>query len=169
YISKIKGEVLKLKKVKKELVPPRTQIFTKKWVVQYMVDNSLGQLWIEAETETTLKDYMQFYIDKPTQTNEVQKQINSEKYNSDEIEDITFLDPACGSGHILSYAFDLFYEMYKEMGYPKSQIPAIIIEKNLYGMDLDERASQLASFTLLMKAANILKRSVWRKSIHPNI
>src|SRR5699024_7687455 len=88
YISEIKGEVLKLKKVKKELVPPRTQIFTKKWVVQYMVDNSLGQLWIEAETETTLKDYMQFYIDKPTQTNEVQKQINSEKYNSDEIEDI---------------------------------------------------------------------------------
>lgn len=169
YISEIKEEVLKLNKVKKELVPPRTQIFTKKWVVQYMVDNSLGQLWIEANPESTLKDYMEYYIEKPKQTNDVMNQLDSLRYNTENIENITFLDPACGSGHILSYAFDLFYEMYREMGYSKSQIPSIIIEKNLYGMDLDERAAQLASFTLLMKAAEVLKRSVWRKSIQPNI
>lgn len=169
YISQIKEEVMELKKVKKELVPPRTQIFTKKWVVQYMVDNSLGQLWLEANPASSLKDFMKYHIDTPKQMEKVQKQLETVRYSSEEIEKITFLDPAAGSGHILSYAFDLFYEIYAEMGYPKSQIPSIILEKNLYGIDVDERAAQLASFTLMMKAANVLKRSVWRQSIQPKV
>lgn len=145
YISERKDEVIGAKsKVEAADIPAATQLFTPHWIVRYMVENSLGRLWLEGHPESNLRAHMPYYIENP----------NNEKttFTSLTPEELTVMDPACGSGHILVYAFDLLFEIYKEQGYSERDIPAFILTHNLHGLDIDERAAQLASFAVLMKA-----------------
>ncbi|HPZ07496.1 MAG TPA: BREX-1 system adenine-specific DNA-methyltransferase PglX [Candidatus Eremiobacteraeota bacterium] len=162
YISEKKDEVINAKKrYKPDEIPAATQLFTPKWIVKYMVDNTLGQLWLEARPDSCLKEFMEFYIE-PTDKDKIPpRTINSP-------EDITIFDPACGSGHILVYAFDLLIKIYEEEGYSKSEIASLILEKNLYGIDIDDRAASLASFALMMKARGYYRR-FFDRGIVPNI
>lgn len=162
------SKLKKNKKVEKYDIPPATQLFTPKWIVQYMVENSLGQILVEAGYENVLKQNNGYYVSRIEQNDEVSKQIEKSRYNITDLEEITVFDPCVGSGHILVYAFDLLYEVYKEAGYPRNEIPKIILEKNLYGLDIDHRATQLASFALLMKAREKSRR-VLRDEIKLNI
>ena len=125
-------------------IAPATQLFTPDWIVRYLVENSLGRLWMLNFPDSELIDHMDYYIaPKESETDFL------EIYSP---EDITFLDPACGSGHILVYAFDLLYLMYEEEGYRPDDIPMLILKNNLIGIEIDDRASEIASFCLEMKA-----------------
>ena len=162
YISEKKDEVFAKKgKVQKDEIPAATQLFTPRWIVEYMVQNTVGKLWMQNYPNSTLKEKMPYYIET-----EASKSDNYLKINSPE--EITLLDQACGSGHILVYGFELLYQIYEEAGYTASQIPELIIEKNLLGYEIDERAAQLASFSVLMKARTYYRR-LFRKNIKPNI
>jgi len=158
YISDKKDEVIG-KVVKSEDIPAATQLFTPNWIVQYLVQNSLGRLWLMANPGSSLKDKMPYYIEPAEQTPEVQAQLDALiKVRMDEDggtlnpESLTVLDPACGSGHILVEAYNLLRAIYEERGYRLRDIPRLILQKNLYGLDIDDRAAQLAGFALLMKA-----------------
>ncbi|MCD5414445.1 MAG: BREX-1 system adenine-specific DNA-methyltransferase PglX [Clostridiales bacterium] len=168
YISEKKEEITdglkKKKKVNKEDIPAATQLFTPKWIVKYMVQNSLGELWIKKTGEMDLKNSMDYYI-SPSEVQNLSKNIEASNLSP---EDITFLDPSMGSGHILVYAFDLLYEIYLHRGYAEENISKLILEKNLYGLDIDERAAQLASFALLMKGRS-KSRKFFMKSTKLNI
>lgn len=158
YISEKKDEVIG-KVVKSEDIPAATQLFTPNWIVQYLVQNSLGRLWLMANPGSSLKEKMPYYIEPAEQTPEVQAQLDALiKVRIDEDgstlnpESLTVLDPACGSGHILVEAYNLLRAIYEERGYRLRDIPRLILQKNLYGLDIDDRAAQLAGFVLLMKA-----------------
>jgi type II restriction/modification system DNA methylase subunit YeeA len=158
YISDKKEEVAR-KVVKSEDIPAATQLFTPNWIVQYLVQNSLGRLWLMANPGSSLKEKMPYYIEPSEQTPEVQAQLDALiKVRVDEDggtlnpESLTVLDPACGSGHILVEAYNLLRAIYEERGYRLREIPRLILQKNLYGLDIDDRAAQLAGFALLMKA-----------------
>lgn len=162
YISDKKDEVFAAKgKVKKEEIPAATQLFTPRWIVEYMVQNTVGKLWIQNNPDSALKDKMPYYIETESSKSADYLKISSP-------EEITLLDQACGSGHILVYGFELLYQIYEEAGYTASQIPTLIIEKNLYGYEIDERAAQLASFSILMKARSHYRR-LFRVTLQPNI
>ena len=140
YISEKKDQVFgrpKGEKIKKEDIPAATQLFTPHWIVRYMVENSLGRLWRNNRPETGLKQRMEYYIEGDPEP---------EYLTINGPEEITLLDPACGSGHILTYAFDLLYGMYEEEGYSAEEIPSLILTNNLYGIDIDTRAAELAAF-----------------------
>ncbi len=137
-------------KAKSPDLPAATQLYTPEWIVRYMVDNSLGRLWLQHKPHSKLKEKLQYYI-KPEKPETDLLPITSPT-------DITFCDPACGSGHILTYAFDVLYAIYEEEGYTPSEIPSLILQHNLWGMDIDQRACQLASFALVMKARSKDKR-----------
>jgi type II restriction/modification system DNA methylase subunit YeeA len=137
------------KKILKNDIPAATQIFTPKWIVQYIVQNSLGKLWLESHPNEELKAQWNFYIEEAELEHNAKKQLNNSNLNP---EDIKVLDPAMGSGHILVYAFDVLYNIYLSAGYSEREIPTLILEKNLYGLEIDDRAAQLATFSLLMKA-----------------
>ncbi|WP_446663272.1 BREX-1 system adenine-specific DNA-methyltransferase PglX [Geobacillus sp. CCR] len=162
YISEKKDEVFaglkKNKKITKENIPAATQLFTPHWIVRYMVENSLGHMWLESHPESNLKAEMKYYVEPAEQEPEVQAKLEELRNPNLSPEDITVLDPACGSGHILVYAFDLLYKIYEERGYPAREIPFLILEKNLYGIDIDDRAAQLAAFALMMKAREKTKK-----------
>jgi len=162
YISEKKDEVFaglkKNKKITKENIPAATQLFTPKWIVKYMVENSLGRLWLESHPNEELKAQWKYYLEEAEQEPEVQKQLDALKDPNLNPEDIKVLDPAMGSGHILVYAFDVLYEIYLSAGYSEREIPTLILEKNLYGLDIDDRAGQLATFALLMKARSKNRR-----------
>lgn len=162
YISEKKDEIFaKLKnniKIAKEDIPAATQLFTPEWIVMYMVENSLGQLWLESHPESSIKQKMRYYVEPAEQTPEVQAKLDSLKNPYLIPEEITIMDPACGSGHMLVYAFDLLYEIYGEAGYSNREIPYLILERNLYGLEIDDRAAQLASFALMMKARSRSRR-----------
>lgn len=162
YISEKKDEVINAKKrYTTEEIPAATQLFTPHWIVKYIVENTLGRMWLEAKPNSKLKEQMEFYIE-PTDKDKIpHRTINSP-------EDIKFLDPASGSAHILVYAFELFTKIYEEEGYDKTDIPKLIIAKNLFGLEIDERASALGSFALTMKAAQYHNRYL-RNPIIPNI
>ena len=151
YISEKKAQVIG-KVVKSEDIPAATQLFTPNWIVKYMVQNSLGAKWLATYPNSALRQKMEFYIDPGDQPVEVQAQLNAETPRTLDPEAITFLDPASGSGHILVEAYDLFKEIYLERGYRLREIPRLILEKNVYGVDIDDRAAQLSSFALLMRA-----------------
>ena len=158
YISEKKDEVIG-KVVKSEDIPAATQLFTPNWIVQYLVQNSVGRLWLMANPTSTLKSKWPYYIEPAEQTPEVQAQLDAliktrmdEDGGSLNPETITVLDPACGSGHILVEAYEVLKGIYLERGYQARAIPRLILEKNLYGLDIDDRAAQLAGFALLMKA-----------------
>ena len=145
YNSERKDDFFKSKrKASADDLAPATQLFTPKWIVQYLVENSLGRLWMLNNPSSHLRDQMKYFI-APDDEHEDFIRINGP-------EDITFCDPACGSGHILSYAFELLYDMYEERGYRPSEIPELILEKNLTGFEIDERAAQIASLVLAMRA-----------------
>ena len=158
YISEKKDQVIG-KVVKSEDIPAATQLFTPNWIVKYLVQNSVGRLWMMAQPDSTLASSWEYYIQPAEQTDEVNAQLKqlidvriSEDGDSLNPESITVLDPACGSGHILVEAYDCLKAIYLERGYRSRDIPRLILENNLYGIDIDTRAAQLASFALLMKA-----------------
>ena len=151
YISERKDEVIG-KVVKSEDIPAATQLFTPNWIVKYMVQNTLGRMWLATYPDSTLKDKMEYYIEPAEQDPDVQEQLDAITPKELNPEEITFLDPACGSGHILVEAYDVFKEIYLERGYRTKDIPQLIIGKNLYGLDICDRAAQLACFAILMKA-----------------
>lgn len=151
YISEKKDQVIG-KVVKSEDIPAATQLFTPNWIVKYMVQNTLGRTWMMTYTSSNLKNDMEFYITPAEQTPEVQAQLDAITPKELNPEELTLLDPACGSGHILVEAYDLFKTIYLERGYRPRDIPRLILEKNLFGLDIDDRAVQLARFALLMKA-----------------
>ena len=166
YISEKKDQVIG-KVVKSEDIPAATQLFTPNWIVQYLVQNSVGRLWLMANPHSTLAKEWPYYITPAEQTPEVQAQLDAliqtrvqedDKSSGDtpggvlNPETITVLDPACGSGHILVVAYDVLKAIYLERGYQPRAIPRLILEKNLYGLDIDDRAAQMAGFALLMKA-----------------
>ena len=158
YISEKKDQVIG-KVVKSEDIPAATQLFTPNWIVKYLVQNSVGRLWMMAQPESTLASDWEYYIQPAEQTDGVNAQLKqlidvriSEDGDTLNPESITVLDPACGSGHILVEAYDCLKAIYLERGYRSRDIPRLILENNLYGIDIDTRAAQLASFALLMKA-----------------
>ena len=158
YISEKKDQVIG-KVVKSEDIPAATQLFTPNWIVKYLVQNSVGRLWMMAHPESTLASAWEYYIQPAEQSDEVNAQLKqlidvriSEDGDSLNPESISVLDPACGSGHILVEAYDCLKAIYLERGYRSRDIPRLILENNLYGIDIDTRAAQLASFALLMKA-----------------
>ena len=158
YISEKKDQVIG-KVVKSEDIPAATQLFTPNWIVQYLVQNSVGRLWLMCNPTSTLAGQWPYYIQPAEQTPEVQAQLDAliqtrirESGETLNPETITVLDPACGSGHILVVAYDVMKAIYLERGYQPRTIPRLILEKNLFGLDIDDRAGQLAAFSLLMKA-----------------
>lgn len=151
YISEKKDEVIG-KTVKTEDIPAATQLFTPNWIVQYMVQNTLGRQWLASNADSSLRESMPYYIEPAEQEPEVQAQLDATLPTSLEPEQMTFLDPACGSGHILVEAYNVFKHIYQERGYRARNIPRLILEKNLYGLDIDPRAAQLSQFALLMLA-----------------
>ncbi|MBG0773461.1 MAG: BREX-1 system adenine-specific DNA-methyltransferase PglX [Desulfovibrio alaskensis] len=151
YISEKKDQVIG-KVVKSEDIPAATQLFTPNWIVKYMVQNTLGRKWLMTYPASGIKGKMEFYIEPAEQEPEVQAKLNAITPKELNPEELTFMDPACGSGHILAEAYGLFKEIYLERGYRTRDIPRLILEKNLYGLDIDDRAAQLARFTVLMKA-----------------
>lgn len=151
YISEKKGEVIG-KVVKSEDIPAATQLFTPNWIVKYLVQNSLGRQWLATYPQSALRQQMEYYIEPAEQTPEVQAQLKAITPTNLNPEELTLLDPACGSGHILTEAYDLFKAIYQERGYRAKDIPSIILQKNLFGLEIDERAAQLAAFALMMKA-----------------
>ncbi|WP_218698252.1 BREX-1 system adenine-specific DNA-methyltransferase PglX [Acinetobacter harbinensis] len=158
YISEKKDQVIG-KVVKSEDIPAATQLFTPNWIVKYLVQNSVGRLWMMAHPESTLASEWEYYIQPAEQTDEVNAQLKqlidvriSDDGDTLNPESISVLDPACGSGHILVEAYDCLKAIYLERGYRSRDIPRLILENNLYGIDIDTRAAQLASFALLMKA-----------------
>lgn len=151
YISEKKDQVIG-KVVKSEDIPAATQLFTPNWIVKYMVQNTLGRKWLMTYQSSAIKGKMEFYIEPAEQEPEVQAKLDAITPKELNPEELTFMDPACGSGHILAEAYDLFKEIYLERGYRTRDIPRLILTKNLYGLDIDDRAAQLARFTVLMKA-----------------
>lgn len=163
YISEKKDEVFSAKgKVEKEDIPAATQLFTPRWIVEYMVQNTVGKLWLQNNPGSDLRNHMPYYIEAPEETT------SSEFLKVECVEDIKLLDQACGSGHILVYGFELFTKIYEEQGYSPSDIPALIIQNNLIGFEIDERAAQLAGFAIIMKA-RAYHRRFFRKAKAPHI
>jgi type II restriction/modification system DNA methylase subunit YeeA len=158
YISEKKDRVIG-KVVNSQDIPAATQLFTPNWIVQYLVHNSVGRLWLMANPQSTLASEWPYYITPAAQTPEVQAHLDAliqirvvEDGDSLNPESLKVLDPACGSGHILVVAYDVLMSIYLERGYRRRDIPRLILEKNLYGLDIDDRAAQMAGFALLMKA-----------------
>ena len=159
YNSVKKDEVFASKEtITKDTLPAVTQLFTPDWIVRYMADNSVGRLWLESYPDSSLKQSLKYYVEDAKQDEETQKKLDEIKYKNVNPEEIKIIEPCCGSGHILVYVFDLLLNMYLEQGYNKRDIPALILKNNLYGLDVDKRAAQLAKFSLVMKARSIDNR-----------
>ncbi|MGK4217702.1 BREX-1 system adenine-specific DNA-methyltransferase PglX [Kocuria marina] len=164
YISERKDEVFagfkKNKKAGADEIPAATQLFTPHWIVRYLIENSVGRLWMLNHPESRLVDQMDYYIAPVDEEKDFLKITKPEE--------LRVIDPACGSGHMLTYAFDLLYAIYEEEGYTPSQIPGLILKNNLYGTEIDPRAGALAAFALTMKA--VAKRKLFLKNpVAPNI
>lgn len=168
YISERKNEVMdgikKNHKAGAEEIPAATQLFTPDWIVRYLVQNTVGRLWMQSHPDSQLCKNWDYYI-QPSGDDSAG---NEDILNIQAPEDLTVCDPACGSGHMLTYAFDLLYEIYEEEGYAPSDIPGLILKHNLYGMEIDERAASLAAFALTMKARSRSRR-FFKKQVEPNI
>jgi hypothetical protein len=166
YISEKKDQVFaglkKNVKITAENIPAATQLFTPHWIVRYLVENSLGRLWLLNRPASTLATKMDYYI--------VPVEAETDFLRITRPEDIRICDPACGSGHMLTYAFDLLYAIYEEEGYEADTIPALILTHNLTGVEIDDRAGALAAFALVMKAAAKLgRRRFLRMGVTPDI
>lgn len=157
-------------KITKERIPAATQLFTPHWIVRYMVENSLGRLWLEGHLNDELKSNWKYYLDEAEQEEDVQKQLDEirKEYKNIRAEDIKLIDPAMGSGHILVYAFEVLMQIYESEGYSPRDAAKLILEKNIYGLDIDCRAYQLAYFSLMMKARQY-NRHILYEGIKPQI
>lgn len=157
-------------KVSKENIAAATQLFTPDWIVRYMVENSLGRLWVEGHANTPARPEWEYYLDEAEQTPEVQAQLAEIRAGRKDLtpEQIRFIDPCMGSGHILVYAFEVLMQIYLSCGYTKSDAAQNIVRNNLWGLDLDKRAYQLAYFAVMMKARQYDRRFLGR-GIKPNL
>ncbi|WP_414457697.1 BREX-1 system adenine-specific DNA-methyltransferase PglX [Klebsiella pneumoniae] len=167
YISEKKDAVIG-KVVKSEDIPAATQLFTPNWIVQYLVQNSVGRQWLQTYPDSPLKGKMDYYIESAEQTPEVQAQLAAITPASIEPESIKVLDPACGSGHILIEAYNVLKNIYEERGYRARDIPQLILENNIFGLDIDDRAAQLSGFALLMMARQDDRR-IFTRDVRLNI
>ena len=157
-------------KITKERIPAATQLFTPDWIVRYMVENSLGRLWLEGHPNAELHDGWKYYLDEAKQEPEVEKQLVGlrEEYKTIKPEEIKVIDPCMGSGHILVYAFDVLMQIYTSAGWDQREAAQSILKNNLFGLDIDDRAAQLAYFAVMMKARQYDRRLLTR-DIQPNI
>lgn len=157
-------------KITKERIPAATQLFTPDWIVRYMVENSVGRLWLEGHENEELKQQWIYYLDEAEQEADVEEQLKAirEEYKTIRPEEIRVIDPCMGSGHILVYAFDVLMQIYESYGYSRRDAAKSIVENNLYGLDLDARAFQLAYFAIMMKARSYNRRFL-TLGIEPNL
>lgn len=157
-------------KIKKEDIPAATQLFTPDWIVRYMVENSLGRMWIEGHPNDGLKESWRYYLDEVEQEPEVHAKLEElhREYAGLNPEDITCIDPCMGSGHILCAFFDVLMQIYESQGYTPRDAAQRILEYNIWGMDIDERAYQLSYFAVLMKARQY-DRQILKRGIHPHV
>ncbi|RZR39785.1 BREX-1 system adenine-specific DNA-methyltransferase PglX [Vibrio vulnificus] len=167
YISEHKDAVIG-KVVKREDIPAATQLFTPNWIVKYLVQNSLGRQWLATYPDSELKEKMEYYITPAEQSDDVIEQLKAITPTSIDPEAIKVLDPACGSGHILVEVYEVLREIYLERGYRQREIPELILTKNIYGLDIDDRAAQMAAFAVMMKAREDDKR-IFSRDIKLNI
>ncbi len=174
YNTQLKDETFELLKknvkITKDRIGAATQLFTPEWIVDYMVENSLGRLWLEGHPDETLRMKWRYYMDEAEQTPEVAAKLAEIRapYASIQPEQITVLDPCMGSGHILVYAFDVLMDIYRTMGYTDRDVVRSIVENNLYGLDIDDRAAQLAYFAVMMRACEYDRRFL-RRGVQPHI
>ena len=157
-------------RIPKELLPAATTIYTPDWAIRYMVENSLGRLWLEGHPNAELHDGWKYYLDEAEQEPEVEAQLAKlrEEYKAIKPEEIKVIDPCMGSGHILVYAFDVLMQIYTSAGWDQREAAQSILKNNLYGLDIDDRAAQLAYFAVMMKARKYDRRLLTR-GIQPNI
>lgn len=164
YISEKKDEVFasfkKNKKAEAKDIPAATQIFTPNWIVKYMVENTAGKIWLDKNPSSPIKNQMKYLVENESDG-------RSEPIISS-VEELTLIDPAAGSGHILVEGFDLIYQMYMEEYYTPEEAVKSIVKNNLYGLDIDDRAAQLATFAILLKAAKVYP-DIWQKDWLPNV
>lgn len=167
YNIEPKAEVFAKKtgKISKEEIPAATQLFTPDWIVRYMVENSLGRLWIEGHPDENLRAGWAYYLDEAVQEPEVKAQLEKirKEYAGITPEQIKCIDPCSGSGHICAYMFDVLMQIYETYGYTAREAVRSIVENNIYGLDIDERAAQLAYFSVMMKARQYDRRYLTRK------
>ncbi len=166
YISEKKDQVFaglkKNQKITAENIPAATQLFTPHWIVRYLVENSLGRLWLLNRPASRLAERMEYYI--------APEELETDFLRISGPQEIRICDPACGSGHMLTYAFDLLYAIYEEEGFPPAEIPGLILTQNLTGIEIDDRAGALAAFALAMKAAAKLgRRRFLRMEVSPDV
>ena len=164
YISEKKDEVFasfkKNKKAEAKDIPAATQIFTPNWIVKYMIENTAGKIWLDKNPDSALKSQMKYLVENESD--------GQNEAIISEVEALTLIDPACGSGHILVEGFDLLYQMYMEEYYTPEEAVAAILKNNLFGLDIDDRAAQLATFAILLKAAKVYS-DVWTKDWLPQV
>ena len=174
YNTEPKDEVFALLKknvkITKERIPAATQLFTPDWIVRYMVENSVGRLWLEGHENEILKRGWKYYLDEAEQEADVEEQLKAirEEYKNIKPEEIKVIDPCMGSGHILVYAFDVLMQIYESYGYSQRDAAKSIVENNIYGLDIDDRAFQLAYFAIMMKARSYNRRFL-TLGIEPNL
>ncbi len=174
YNSELKDEAYALLKknvkITKESLPAVTQLFTPDWIVRYMAENSLGRLWLEGHPNETLKSEWKYYLDEAEQEPEIAARLASlrEEYKNIRPEEIKIIDPCMGSGHILVYAFDLLMRIYESEGWNRRDAAQSILKNNLYGLDIDDRAAQLAYFAVMMKARQYDRR-IFSRGAQPNV
>ena len=168
--NKVFADLKKNIKVTKEKIPAATQLFTPDWIVRYMVENSLGRLWLEGHPNEILQGEWKYYLPEAEQEESVQKQLAEmrKEYADLKPEDIRCIDPCMGSGHILCYMFDVLVKIYEDYGYTAREAAASILQNNLYGLDIDDRAAQLAYFAVMMKARQYDRR-FFSRGIQPNV
>ena len=157
-------------KISKDNIPAATQLFTPDWIVRYMVENSLGRLWLERHSNDSLKSEWKYYLEEAEQESEVKKQLEEirNEYKNITPEEIKVIDPCMGSGHILVYAFDVFMQIYESYGYTQRDAARSILRNNIHGLDIDPRAYQLAYFAVMMKARQYNRR-ILTEGITPNL
>ena len=168
--DKVFADLKKNVKITKETIPAATQLFTPDWIVHYMVENSLGRLWLKGHPNETLKTEWEYYIDQAEQNIDVKKtlELTNQVYSELRPEEIRCIDPCMGSGHILCVLFDVLVRIYEDYGYTAREAVASIVENNIWGLDIDERAAQLAYFAVMMKARQYDRR-FFTRGIQPNV
>ena len=168
--DKVFANLKKKIKITKETLPAATQLFTPDWIVRYMVENSLGRLWLEGHPNDTLKAEWNYYLDEAVQEPEVQAKLTEirKEYAALKPEEIRVIDPCMGSGHILCVLFDVLVRIYEDYGYTAREAAVKIVENNLWGLDIDERAAQLSYFAVMMKARQYDRRFFTRK-VQPHV
>ncbi len=157
-------------KISKDNIPAATQLFTPDWIVRYMVENTLGKIWVEGHPDSTIKEKWIYYVDDPKQEDSVQGKLSKiyAEYSTIDPKDLKCIDPCMGSGHILVYMFDVLVQIYGDFGYSVRDAVQLIVRNNIYGLDLDERAAQLAYFAVMMKARQYDRR-FFERGVQPQI